>query len=114
RAFDVQALDALDLDLRDHFEYGAIFQVRALLQADRLDARAAGGLQFFLHHGFIEGGLHDIAQHFLTDLLTELLAHDFDRHLAWAEALQAYRPTHALQPRVHRLFDAFGRNLHFH
>ena len=79
-----------------------------------LDTRAGGGRELLLDHRFVEGGLHDIAQHFLAHLLPELLAHHLHGHLARAEALQADCPAHALQPFIHGLFDAFGRDLHFH
>ena len=58
--------------------------------------------------------LHDVAQHFLADLLAELLPHDLDRDLARAEALQAHRAAQLLQPLVDRLFDVLGGNLDFH
>ena len=114
RPLDVETVDALQLDLRQHFEHGPIFEVGALLQIDRLDARPAGRCQLFLYDRLIKGGLHDVAQHFLADLLAELLPHHFHRHLAGAEAFQAHGAAHALQPLVHGLFNAFGRNLHFH
>ena len=59
-------------------------------------------------------GLHDVAEHFLPDLLAELLAHHFHRHFTGAEALQAHGAAHALQPLVYGFLDALGRNLHFH
>ncbi len=72
------------------------------------------GVSFSCTTASLKVRLHDIAEHFLPHLLAELLAHDFDRHLAGPKALQAHGAAQPLQPLVHRLFDLFGRHLDFH
>ena len=58
--------------------------------------------------------LHDVAEHFLADLLAELLAHDLHRHLA---GRKPFRRTVRLIvcSRSSTAFSiAFGGNLDFH
>ena len=105
RALDRQRCRALELDLRHDLEHGAVLEI-AFADVDRLDARPAGRRQLLLLDRLGEARLHDVAQHFLPHLLAELLAHDFDRHLAGPEAFQPHGAAHPLQPFIHRLIDS--------
>src|SRR5690606_10026979 len=113
-ARDRHAFDTLQLDFGNDLEHGAILEIAALLEIEGLDLRSARGRKLLLLHGFRERLLQNIAEHFLAHLIAELLAHDFDRHFARPEALEAYRPAQTLQSFIDRLLDAFCGNLYFH
>ena len=113
RALHGDAVDALELDLREDLERGAVAQVLVRVDAEGLDARAGSRIQLLLRDRLGEARLHQVGQHFLAHLRAELLLHDLERHLARAEALQLRRAADALQALVDRLLDALPRNADF-
>ena len=108
RSRHCQPVDLLELDLREHLEDGAVLEVLARRGSDRLDARAGGRAQLLLVDRLGKARLHEVGQHFLAHLCTELLADDLERHLARTEALELGRAADALQALVDGLLDPFA------
>src|SRR5690606_7576071 len=117
-----------ELDLGIHFKGGNEFQVLAFFQRLGLDTRLACRLQLLLGDGIVVGPAHYFAHDFLADTRTKAALDDAHRHLALAEAIQAYLAGSLLQtssnstpdngsahPARHATLKAsggFNRNLH--
>src|SRR5690606_12774091 len=86
-------------DLREHLERCPVAEVLVRLRhaRERLDPRAAGRVQLLLLDRLRVRRADDVGQHLPAHLLAEVLAHDFLRDLARAEALEPRRPPDLLQ-----------------
>src|SRR5690606_25331038 len=80
RALDLDGLEAGNLELGEYFECSDVLEVLALLEHFRLDGRRASRVQLLGNHGFIEGGLAQIAQRFLPSRRFVTLAEHAHRH----------------------------------
>ena len=97
-ARSVRSRHRLQLHFRQHFEHGGVLQVRARAHRDRLDARAAGGIQLLARHRFGERGAHEVVDDLAVHLLAVLLADDRERRLARAEALEPRGARNLVEP----------------
>src|SRR5690554_2524060 len=115
-------IDALDFDVgeiaQSHFgvylEGGDVFEALAFVQRLGLNARRAGGVQFFLNDGFIKGRLNHFTDDFLTCRCTKALANHAHRHLARTETINTCTASGLLQALVDFVFDALGRDANTH
>ena len=106
RARELDAAHVLQFDLRIDLEGRGVAQVIGLAGLLRLDARPAGGLQFFLAQRLRESFADQVGDDLLAHFAAVVLANDVDRRLARPESLDARRAAHLEQPRVDLLAHA--------
>ncbi|VVO38992.1 hypothetical protein PS718_05620 [Pseudomonas fluorescens] len=86
QALNSDAFETGNGELREHFEYGNVFQILASFERLRLDCRRTSRVQLLLNHSFVEGGLDDVTNSFLTSISTETALDFAHWHFAWTEA----------------------------
>jgi len=85
---DIEVLDLKHFYFRKDLERGDVLKVFTRVQRPGLDTGLTCGTQLLLHHCFLEGLTHHLAQHFLTHAGAKALAQDLHGHLAWSETRQ--------------------------
>ncbi|MNQ69711.1 hypothetical protein D3C85_843240 [compost metagenome] len=97
-------------ELREHFEYGYVFQVLARFQGFWLDRRLTSRVQLLLNHSFVERRLDHVAYSFLASVSTETALDFAHWHFAWTEASNLGLLGGLLQTLVDLALDALSRH----
>jgi len=118
RRFVAGCLDRREIDrfnLRHDFYAHLVDEVRAGIEGFDLDLRLHCGLQRTFREHRIAGFGDHCFQHFTQNRVSEALAKDFHRNLAWSEAWHVYGLPNLGQLRFDFLVDfrSFNRNREF-
>ncbi|VVO41197.1 hypothetical protein PS712_05880 [Pseudomonas fluorescens] len=97
-------------ELREHFEYGYVFQVLACFQGFWLDRRRTSRVQLLLDNSFVEGRLDYVAYRFLASFSAETTLDFAHWHFAWTEASNLGLLGSLLQTLVDLSLDALSRH----
>ena len=114
QTLDGNALETSNLKLREHFKSGDVLKILALLEYLRLYRRGASRIQLLLNHSFIEGGLDQITQRFLTSSIFITLTNNAHRHFTRTEAWHLGAASSLLQTLVDFGLDTLSRDTNGH
>src|SRR3990167_2258078 len=114
QAFDSDGFEASNGEFREHFEGGNVFQILAFLERLRLNGRSASWIELLLNNGFVESGLDQIAQSFLTRSIFITLTDHAHWHFARTETRDLGTTGSLLQTLVDFSLDALNRDANGH